>query len=229
MYIPPYYVEKDMLEVAELIREFGFATLVSARGRLPWATHIPLELIIDEAGVRKLHGHIARANPQWKNFADQSDVLAIFMGPHSYISPSWYDHKNVPTWNYKAVHVTGRASIIEGEALKDMLRSLMKRYESAHAEKPMSFDELPQELLDKDLGGLVGLEIIIDKIEAAGKLSQNKNEGSYNGVIENLKRMDAYDSLRIAQEMEKRIQPLKNLRTNCFIVLEEAADEAIRN
>ena len=203
MYIPRHYEEKDMLEVAALIREFGFATLVSTVDGLPWATHIPLELVIDASGTWKLHGHIARANPQWRNFEGEPDVLAIFMGPHTYISPSWYDRRNVPTWNYKAVHVYGKAQIIEGEALTDMLRSLMARYETAHAEKPHSFDDLPQDILDKDLKGLVGLEITVDKIEAASKLSQNRNEASYTGIIEHLKKMDAYASQRIAEEMER--------------------------
>ena len=203
MYIPKHYEEKDMLEIAELVREFGFATLVSTIDGLPWATHIPLELIIDSSGTWKLQGHMARANPQWRKFTTQPDVLAIFMGPHSYVSPSWYDQKNVPTWNYRAVHLYGKASILEGDALIGMLRGLMTRYESAHAERPISFDEVPQNIMDMDLRGLVGLEIRVEKIEAASKLSQNRNEASYTGIIDHLKKMDAYDSKRIAEEMER--------------------------
>ena len=204
MYIPKHYEEKDLYEIAALVKEFGFATLVSVVDDLPWATHMPLELAIDKEGVWKLHGHIARANPQWRSFEKLPDVLAIFMGPHSYVSPSWYDQKNVPTWNYKAVHLSGKVSIIEGEAVEAMLRKMMHRYETVHAETPLSYDELPKDLLDKDLRGIVGIEIVVNKIEAASKLSQNRNEVSYNNVIENLKKLDAYDSKRIAEEMEKR-------------------------
>ena len=204
MYIPKHFEEKDLHEIASLIKEFGFATLVSIVDDKPWATHIPLELVIDQEGIWRLQGHIARANPQWRNFEKQPDVLAIFMGPHSYVSPSWYDHRNVPTWNYKAVHLSGRALLLEGDALQAMLRGLMHRYESAHAEKPQSYDETPKDILDMDLRGLVGLEIVIDKIEAVSKLSQNRNEASYDSIVENLKKMDAYDAKRIAQEMEKR-------------------------
>jgi transcriptional regulator len=204
MYVPKHFEEKDLTDIAELIREFGFATLVSTVDGLPWATHIPLGLHIDEDGDWKLHGHIARANPQWRSFADQADVLAIFMGPHSYVSPSWYDQKNVPTWNYKAVHIYGKVSIIEGEALVQMLRGLMKRYESAHAETPLAYDDLPKELLEKDLRGLVGLEISIETIQASSKLSQNRNDASYASVIDNLKKINAYDSKRVAEEMERR-------------------------
>lgn len=204
MYIPKHFEEKDLYEIAALIREFGFATLVSTVDGLPWATHIPLELHIDKDGSWKLHGHVARANPQWRNLEIQPQVLAIFMGPHSYVSPSWYDHKNVPTWNYKAAHLSGRASIIEGDALEAMLRKLMHRYETLHADSPLSFDELPKEIRDKDLRGLVGIEISVDKIEAVSKLSQNRNKESYDSVIDHLKKLEAYDARRIAEEMEKK-------------------------
>jgi transcriptional regulator len=204
MYIPKHFEEKDLYEIASLIKEFGFATLVSSANGLPRATHIPLELVIDKEGIWRLYGHIARANPQWRDFADHPGVLAIFMGPHSYVSPSWYDHKNVPTWNYKAVHLSGKAHTIEGEALESLLRAMMHRYESAHAEKPLSYDEVPRDLLDMDLKALVGIEIVVDKIEAASKLSQNRNQASYENIIDNLKKLDAYDSKRIAVEMEKK-------------------------
>ena len=204
MHIPKHFEEHDLYEIASLVKEFGFATLVSVTEGFPRATHIPLELVIDKEGNWKLYGHIARANTQWRDFADQPEVLAIFLGPHSYVSPSWYDHKNVPTWNYKAVHLSGKAQIIEGAALEAVLRAMMNRYETAHAEKPLAYDELPRELMDKDLRGIVGIEIAVSKIEAVSKLSQNRNEASYEGVMENLKKLDAYDSIRIAKEMQKR-------------------------
>ena len=204
MYIPNNFKEEDKTEIKNLILEFSFATLVSVKDNLPWATHIPLELVTDENGNWFLHGHVARANPQWKNFETMSDVLAIFMGPHSYISPSWYNHRNVPTWNYKAVHVYGKATLVEGEKLEAMLRHLMKRYEGAHAEKPQGYDEIPANVLQKDLRGLVGFEIKVERIEAASKLSQNRDAESHQSVIDNLKKMDAYDSKRMAEEMEKK-------------------------
>lgn len=203
MYIPKHFQEHDKREIEKLIREFGFATLVSVKENLPQATHIPLELVTDENGNWVLHGHVARANPQWKNFETMSDVLAIFTGPHSYISPSWYNHRNVPTWNYKAVHVYGKATLVEGEKLEAMLRNLMKRYETAHAEKPQGYGEIPQNVLEKDLRGVVGFEIKVERIEASSKLSQNRDAESHQSVIDNLKKMDAYDAKRIAEEMEK--------------------------
>ncbi|HLP19424.1 MAG TPA: FMN-binding negative transcriptional regulator, partial [Chitinophagales bacterium] len=143
MYIPNHFKEEDKTEIEKLVREFGFATLVSLKDNLPWATHIPLELVTDESGNWFLHGHVSKANPQWKTFETMRDVLAIFMGPHTYVSPSWYNHRNVPTWNYKAAHLYGKVTLVEGEKLEAMLQKLMKRYEEAHAEKPQGYNEIP--------------------------------------------------------------------------------------
>lgn len=206
MYIPEYFAEKDLNAVAALIGEFGFATLVSQAEDRPLATHLPLELEVDETGRWSLFGHMARANPQWRNFAGGQQVLAIFMGPHAYISPSWYDHKNVPTWNYLAVHLYGKARLLEGEVLREKLKRLMQRYETSQAAQPLSFDELPQPLIEKDLNSIAGFEITVEKIEAAAKLSQNRNEASYNRITERLKELDQYNARRIAAEMEKRKQ-----------------------
>ncbi len=204
MYVPKHFKEEDKTEIEELVREFGFATLVSIKDGLPWATHVPLELSINETGEWFLYGHISKANPQWKNFETAGDVLAIFMGPHTYVSPSWYNHRNVPTWNYRAAHLYGKASILTGNKLEDMLRKIMKRYEEAHAEKPLAYDEIPTDLREGDLRGLVGFEIKVERIEAASKLSQNRDAESYQNVIDELKKSDMYDAARIAEEMEKK-------------------------
>ena len=183
MYIPKHFSENDKNEMEALVREFGFATLVSIKDNLPWATHVPLELEVEESGNWILRGHIARANPQWKSFETMNNVLAIFMGPHSYVSPSWYNHKNVPTWNYRAVHVYGKANLVEGERLEAMLRKIMRRYEDAHAEHPLTYDEVPAKILDFDLRGLVGFEIKVGRIEAASKLSQNRDAESHSNIV----------------------------------------------
>ena len=204
MYIPKYYEEKDWAEIEQLIREFGFALLVSSNNDLPLATHLPLELAKNEAGEWILNGHMARANQQWKSFSAAKSVLAVFTGPHAYISPTWYNHKNVPTWNYKAVHVYGTVRILEGEELKTALRNMMARYENLHAEHPLQMDEVPEKLLQQDFNGLVAFQIKIERFEAASKLSQNRDAESYGSVIDHLKASDSYDSKRIAEEMEKR-------------------------
>ena len=204
MYIPKYYEEKDWTEIENLISEFGFATLVSINNGEPTATHLPLELGKNADGDWVLTGHVSKANQQWKSFEPGKDVLAIFMGPHTYVSPTWYTHKNVPTWNYKAVHVYGKIRVLEGEELKNGLRNMMARYENLHAEHPLKMEDIPHQLLEKDFNGLVAFQIKIERIEASSKLSQNRDAESYQGVIDHLKKSEAYDSKRIAEEMEKR-------------------------
>jgi transcriptional regulator len=203
MYVPPHFKEEDKTEIEKLVREFSFATLVSVKDNLACATHIPLELVKDENGHWLLHGHIARANEQWKNFETNADVLAIFLGPHSYISPSWYNHKNVPTWNYRAVHAYGKVRMVAGDELENMLRKLMARYENAHAENPQQYEEIPAKTLAIDLRGVVGFEIKVARVEATRKLSQNRDEESHRNIIEQLKKSDAYDAKRIAEDMER--------------------------
>lgn len=203
MYIPKHFKEHDTAEMEALVREFSFATLISVKDNLPWATHIPLELGKDKNGNWFLHGHVARANEQWKNFEHNPDVLAVFMGPHAYVSPSWYNHKNVPTWNYRAVHAYGKVRLVEGDELENMLRNLMTRYENAHAEKPQGYEEIPAKTLAVDLRGVVGFEIKVERLEATRKLSQNRDAESHGNIIEQLKKSEAYDSKRIAEDMGK--------------------------
>lgn len=209
MYIPKHFKQEDKEAIEQLVREFGFATLISANNHTPFATHIPLELEVNgEEWI--LYGHMARANPQWKNFETNTDVLAVFMGPHTYVSPSWYNHRNVPTWNYMAAHLSGKLRLLSDSKLEQSLRKLMARYENAHAEKPQGYDEIPAKTLEIDLRGVVGFEIKVEKIEASFKLSQNRDADSYSNIIEQLKKLKAYDAERIAEEMEKKpLNPLK--------------------
>lgn len=204
MYIPKPYEEKDQAEIEALVREFGFATIVSNKDGLPVATHIPFELEVQADGSWLLNAHLSKANPQWKTFETAGEVLVIFMGPHTYVSPSWYNHKNVPTWNYRAVHIYGTISLVEGEQVEKSLRTLMARYENAHASKPLSYEEIPAKMLETDLRGLVGIQVKVNRIEAVAKLSQNRDKESYQSVIDHLKQVNAYDAARIAEEMEKR-------------------------
>ncbi|MFN8321428.1 MAG: FMN-binding negative transcriptional regulator [Chitinophagales bacterium] len=204
MYIPKKFREENLAEIEKLVREFGFATLVSVLDNLPWATHIPLELELDENKNWLLYGHISKANPQWKNFESNPEMLAIFTGPHTYVSPSWYNHKNVPTWNYQAVHVYGKVRIMPLAEVELMLKKLMARYEQTHSKSPHRYEEIPSKILEADLQGLVGFEIIAGRIEAISKLSQGRDNESYHGVMHNLKDTDSYYAKRIAEEMEKR-------------------------
>lgn len=203
MYIPPQYAATDQTEIAQFVREFSFATLVSIQNGLPLATHLPLHLHITEANVWQLTGHVAKANPQWKNFSENNFVLAIFQGPHAYVSPSWYTQRNVPTWNYRAVHLSGRVELMKEAAIENHLRELMAHYEHKHAASPQSYSDIPAHTLHTDLKGLVAFTIHIEKIEAANKLSQSRDSESYQNIVDELNKSGDENAKRIALEMKK--------------------------
>jgi len=139
MYIPKNYKNEDTNEVKNFIKHHSFGILVTHGDGKTLATHIPLELTTNKEGKNVLQGHIARRNPQKENFKNDIEVLCIFNGPHSYISSSWYNFEEVPTWNYIAVHVYGKLKVIEGEELVDVLKELVDRYE-VDSENPVSIE-----------------------------------------------------------------------------------------
>jgi transcriptional regulator len=199
MYVPKQFRNDDGATINEFIRQHGFGILVSQSDSRMVATHIPLELTDDET---KLTGHISRANPQWKNFAANSEVMVIFPGPHAYVSSSWYDHENVPTWNYIAVHVYGKVSIIEGEKLHSALKQLVDKYEKG-SEYPVSVEKMSPEYIRKSIQGLVAFEITITSIEAAYKLSQNRDHKNFHNIINELEKRGDHGSRSVAAEMKK--------------------------
>ncbi len=203
MYIPAYYRNEDIDAVRAFIQENGFAILVSQAEGKPWATHIPLVLSKDPEGRDILTGHISRANRQWEHFAESTEVLAIFSGPHAYVSSSWYDHENVPTWNYLAVHVYGTIRITEGDLLLRQLSKLVDKYE-AKMQNPVSVGKMSKEYLAGAIKGIVGFEIGITGIQAAVKLSQNRDEKNYARIIEALEQQGDPNSTEIARLMKSR-------------------------
>jgi transcriptional regulator len=199
MYSPAFAKNNDDAAIKEFIKQNGFGILVSQAEQRLVATHIPLIFSTDET---KLLGHLSKANPQWNKFNEDSDVLAIFSGPHAYISSSWYDHVNVPTWNYIAVHVYGKVKIIEGNELYQSLKHLVDKYETI-SNNPVSVEKMPAEYVSKSMKGLVGFEIMISSIEATYKLSQNRDKKNHQNIIDELSKATDHGSHMIAQEMKK--------------------------
>lgn len=206
MYIPRRYEEKDTETIHAFIKENSFAILVSVKEGLPVGTHIPLLLEKNDQGQDILMGHISRGNDQKHTLTDGAKVLAIFPGPHAYISPRWYTQMKVPTWNYIAVHIYGTVKIVEGEALRAALSRLMNNYEQ-HMPRPVHMEEIPAKQLNDDLRGIVGFEILVEEIQAAYKLSQNRDEQSYHHVIDQLEQGDG-QAKAISGEMQKISQEL---------------------
>lgn len=201
MYVPKYYKVSDLEEIKEFIQHNSFATIVSIRKGKPFAAHIPVLLKKIEDDYY-LTGHLAYGNPLWKTFEEVQDILLIFNGPHAYISSSWYEHENVPTWNYQAVHVYGKASLIEGIALEQDLTSLLEKYESFR-ENPVLWDKLSPELLQQEMKGIKGFKIKVEEVQAAYKLSQNRNASDYANIIKELYKEENPHADALAEAMKK--------------------------
>lgn len=204
MYIPKYFKVTDMNEVKDFIQANSFGTIVTTKRGKPIATHIPLEFrkIGDEYFIT---GHMAYGNPQWRTFETCEDALVMYQGPHAYISSSWYGHENVPTWNYQAVHVYGKPIILEEEELKQDLIMLLEKYEK-HRGNPILWDKLSPKLLESELKGIVGFKIKVQEIQAAYKLSQNRNEEDYHNIIDQLQKEENLNSHQLAETMKKSIK-----------------------
>lgn len=201
MYVPKYYKVSDLEEIKEFIQHNSFATIVSIRKGKPIAAHIPV-LLKKIEGDYYLTGHLAYGNPLWKTFEEVQDILVIFNGPHAYISSSWYEQENVPTWNYQAVHIYGKASLIEGIALEQDLASLLEKYESFR-ENPVLWDKLSPELLQQEMKGIKGFKIKVEEVQAAYKLSQNRNASDYANIIKELYKEENPHADAVAEAMKK--------------------------
>ncbi len=199
MYIPKQFRNTNDSEIKQFIEANGFGILVNETNGKLWASHIPLLLSADG---KKLTGHIAKINPQWKNFESDKEVLAIFSGPHAYISSSWYNHENVPTWNYIAVHVYGTLRIIEGNELVAALTQMVDKYEK-HSVNPVSVEKMQPVFLENHIQALVGFEIEITNLEAAYKLSQNRDKVNHNEIVHQLEKRNQPESHAMADAMKK--------------------------
>ena len=183
LYLPELFAERDTAALHAFLDENAFATLISPDPLDPHITHLPLLLDRERGACGTLLGHVARANPHWRRLEEQPAVLAVFQGPHAYVSPSWYAvHPSVPTWNYAAVHVHGNARLMHGpDDLETLVRRLVERYEGARPQ-PWRM-ELPADYQAGMLRGIVGFAIEITAITGKFKLSQNRPAGDRERVI----------------------------------------------
>lgn len=186
MYVPKHFAVSDS-EVADLLHGHGAADLVTATADGLVATFLPFlfEPSIGERGA--LQGHVARNNDQWRR-APVGEALVIVRGPDAYVTPSWYATKAehgrvVPTWNYVTAHVHGRLVVHDDPAwVDDLVRRLTAKHEAARAE-PWSVDDAPERFVAGQLRAIVGLEVLITRIEAKAKVSQNRSDSDIDGII----------------------------------------------
>lgn len=201
MYTPDLYKNENQEEISAFLKENSFGILINQTNGKLCATHIPMELGINADGKEILEGHISKLNPQADGFAENDQVLAVFTGPHSYISSSWYDHENVPTWNYIAVHVYGRIKIVDYDTSVEQLKKLVDKYE-ANSENPVRVENLSSKTM-REARGIFGLEIEIDEIQATKKLSQNRDDHNYKNIISELEKTESPQAIAVAKEMSK--------------------------
>jgi transcriptional regulator len=201
MYIPEIYREENAAEIQNFIRQNGFAVLVNQAASKLMATHIPLLFDVNAKGEQLLIGHLSKLNPQASSFTEQAEVLAIFSGAHAYISSSWYDHENVPTWNYSAVHVYGTVRVYDEEETMASLKKLVDRYE-IDSENPVRVEELSERTM-REAKGIVAFEIRITSIDAVKKLSQNRDTKNYQNIITALEKTNDTQAIAVAEAMKK--------------------------
>jgi len=201
MYIPKLYREEDRGEILEFLRQNDFAVLVTYDGEKPVASHLLME-IVEEGEKIFVNGHMSKANPHWKTLEKNPEVLAIFHGAHTYISPTWYNHVNVPTWNYQAIHVYGKPQIIEDrEEVFLLLKKLVDRHEAGSHYK---LETLSQDFVEKEMKGIVAFQIEATRIEANYKLSQNRSDEDHQNIIAQLEKREDEMSRGVAEAMKRQ-------------------------
>lgn len=206
MYLPSHFEESRPEVLHQLIHDHPFGMLVTLGQDGLNANHIPFELDPAAGPFGTLRAHVARANPVWRDFNAELDVLAVLQGAQSYISPSWYPGKRengkvVPTWNYIVVHAYGPLRVVEDAVwLRGLVQRLTERHEAGKAQ-PWQVADSPADYIDKMLSAIVGIEIPITKLSGKWKLGQNRGEADRDGVRQGLQAMDDRDAEALASAM----------------------------
>jgi transcriptional regulator len=206
MYRPAAFQENDTAKLIAFMRANSFATLVSIVDGIPFASHVPLVVTI-QGDVIKLVGHLAKPNPQWQSFAT-GESLAIFTGPHAYISPALYEkQENVPTWNYIAVHAYGMPQAItlqdSRESMDAMIHEMIDTYE---ADYQAHWHGLSHQYREGMMNGIVGFEMLVTRLEGKYKLSQNRSQGDQQSVSISLSQSSDPAARLVGSEMAQNLE-----------------------
>ncbi|HSW11394.1 MAG TPA: FMN-binding negative transcriptional regulator [Solimonas sp.] len=203
MYLPKHFEETRAEVLQALMRSHPLATLVTTGAAGLQAEHLPLEF---DAAAGLLRGHVARANPVWREADTATAALAIFQGPQHYVSPSWYPSKQadgrvVPTWNYIVVHARGELRFVEDhDWLRALVGRLTDRHEAASAQ-PWQLSDAPEEFIERQLGAIVGVELRISALQGKWKLSQNRPAADRAGVVAGLQQQEGEAAAAMAAQV----------------------------
>ncbi len=200
MYIPKIYRSEDQELMKKIISENAFALLISDKEKIS-ATH-SMFLWNENEGDFYLESHISKANFQAKVLKDGDEVLCDFLGAHSYISSSWYEKKNVSTWNYEAVQIRGKVKLMNDEELFQHLEKLTFKFEKTQ-KCPMTVEKMGKDFAKKEMKGAFGINIFPTEIFIAKKLSQNRNELDFENIILNLEESNHENEKQIAEKMKQ--------------------------
>lgn len=208
MYLPRSFEETDRTALHAFMRAHPLAMLVTHAGDALCADHVPL-LLFEEGTRAVLRGHVARANPVWRSIDARPDILAVFHDPGLYISPAWYATKSqtgrvVPTWNYAAVHASGKARTRhEAGWLRGFLEKLTDTFEAGRA-SPWQLSDAPEDYVAAQLKAIVGIEIEVTALVGKWKMSQNRQPQDIDGVVAGLRAMRSVSADAMAGEIERR-------------------------
>jgi transcriptional regulator len=209
MYIPRHNEEKRAPVMQALMVSHPLATLVTLGTQGLFASHIPMVFENDGSEFGVLKGHISRANTQWQDFSPIVDALAIFAGDQHYVTPTWYSEngehaKQVPTWNYAVVHAYAPLKVIEDKQWLLAHVSKLTNIHEAAFPVPWKVGDAPEDFIQSQLKGIVGLELSIRRLEGKWKVSQNRTERERQGVVEGLTELNTPQSLAMKALVEQR-------------------------
>jgi len=205
MYNYPHYKEHDREKIIAFMRNHPFVTLIGSdkNGRIE-ATQIPV-LVEEKDGKLFIYGHIARKSDHHQAFEENPNVLALFTGPHTYVSGTWYtgNPRQASTWNYIAIHARGQIKFLDETSLIELLKKLSLHFENNNTESSTVYDNLPLDYKEKLIKAILAFEIEVTEMENVHKLSQNRDEKSYGNIVQQLKKQEG-DGNEIGNLMEKR-------------------------
>ena len=205
MYNYPHYKERDKEKLIAFMQNHPFVTLIGSdkNGRIE-ATQIPV-MIEEKQGRIFIYGHIARKSDHHQAFEENANVLALFTGAHTYVSGTWYsgNPQQASTWNYISIHARGQIKFLDEGALIELLKKLSLHFENNNTASSTIYDNLPADYKEKLIKAILAFEIEITEMDNVHKLSQNRDEKSYDNIVQQLKKQEG-DAKEIGELMEKR-------------------------
>ena len=200
MYLPKLFKSEDYQLLKEIISENSFSSLITFNQRIR-STKAMFLLCGHTNNNFHLETHISKANPIAKNIEKDDEVLCDFLGAHTYISSSWYDHINVSTWNYEAVQVYGHVEYMSDEELYNHLSALTQKFEGTQ-KCPVTIEKMGQDYIEKEMKGALGIKILPSEVSIKQKLSQNRDDKNYYNIIQNLEQSEGMMDQIIAYKMK---------------------------